>query len=193
RRTISLAAAFALAALSGCGTSGSPRGAGPSTGSGGGDTADAAPPSIDAGPPIIPPLGIDASMPPVKQPIGDRVILRGMLPNGVEGLFAGAAKGPGPGPVVVYPAPDTMFPPNIARVLFQWRATTGNVFRVHFDTGKGVLDVYTDGVHDTCDKAGTGAKCWESAADTLMPYLDVASGGKVDFTIAALDANAPTT
>jgi len=84
-----------------------------------------------------------------------------------------------------------MFPPNIARILFQWAAPAGDVFWIHFETGKGKLDVYTDGAHDTCAKAGTGGKCWESAADTLMPYLDAASGGKVDFTIAAIASASP--
>ncbi len=129
---------------------------------------------------------------PVKPPVGNRVIVVGIVPNGVEGLFAGATPGSG-GPALVYPAPDTMFPPNIARILFQWSAPATNVFRLHFDTGKGTLDVYTDGAHDTCTKAETGGKCWESAADTLMPYLDAASGGKVDLQISALDPAAPST
>src|SRR5260370_7992583 len=86
-----------------------------------------------------------------------------------------------------------MSPPKIARILFQWSAAATNVFRLHFDTGKGTLDVYTDGAHDTCTKAETGGKCWESAADTLMPYLDAASGGKVDLQISAPDPAAPST
>jgi hypothetical protein len=145
------------------------------------------PPAGDAGPTVITPIATDAGGTPVKPPLGNSVVLRGTLPAGVEGLFANAKPGSGPGPVLAYPAPDTMFPPNIARILFQWSAPSGNVFRVHFDTGKGTLDVYTDGVDATCAKAETGVKCWESAADTLMPYLDVASGTKVDFQIAALD------
>jgi WD40-like Beta Propeller Repeat len=130
--------------------------------------------------------------PSVKPPLGDRVIRSGVLPQGVEGLFAGAAPAPGSAPLLVYPSPDTMFPPNIARILFQWRASVGNAFRIHFDTHRGMLDVYTDGVHETCEGAGTGVRCWESASDTLMPYLDAASGGTVDFQISAIDVAAPS-
>ena len=56
----------------------------------------------------------------------------------------------------------TMFPPNIARILFQWTAPATHVFRLHFDTGKGTLDVYTDGAHDTCTKAETGGYVYNS-------------------------------
>jgi hypothetical protein len=182
---------FCMAAIAACGGDAKSRPATTGTGAGGSGAADAEPPitTADSGPPIT---NIDGSAPPVKPPIGDRSIFRGTLPNDVDRLFASATPGSGPGPVLAYPSPDTMFPPNIARVLFQWTAPMGNAFRIHFDTGKGALDVYTDGAHDTCVKAGTGGKCWESAADTLMPYLDAASGAKVDFMIAAIDAAAPT-
>jgi len=190
----SLVGGCAASAILACGGDSKSRPAGPDlSGAGGAFIADAAP-GFDSGTNIVtPPISTDGSMPPIKPPIGNSVVIHGMVPNGIEGLFAGAGVGSGPGPALVYPAPETMFPPNIARILFQWTAPAGNVFHLHFDTGKGTLDVYTDGVHDTCDKAQTGAKCWESAADTLMPYLDVASGGNVDFQIAALDSSAPAT
>jgi hypothetical protein len=176
------------AMLATCGGESKPR---PGDATGGGTYT---PPAFDAAPPIdLPPIRTDASGPSVKPPLGNRVVFSGMLPSGVEGWFAGATISAGPGPSLVYPAPDTMFPPNIARILFQWTGAVGNVFRLHFDTGKGTLDVYTDGAHDTCAKAATGGECWESAADTLMPYLDAASGGKVELSIAAIDSAAPTT
>jgi hypothetical protein len=133
--------------------------------------------------------------PDYKPPVGDHVLFQGTLPAGVDKLFAGAGAivGPQSGPMLVYPEPETMFPPNVARILFQWTAQLGNVFRVHFSTSQGTLDVYTDGAHETCTKAGTGAKCWESAADTLMPYLDAASGTMLEFQISALDSAAPGT
>jgi hypothetical protein len=86
-----------------------------------------------------------------------------------------------------------MFPPNIAHILFQWLAASGNTFRLHFDIGRATLDVYTDGVEDTCTRAGTGGKCWESAADTLMPYLDGAAGGTLRFDISAMNSASPAT
>jgi WD40-like Beta Propeller Repeat len=138
-------------------------------------------------------VGGEAGGPEIKPPIGDHAVHQGTLPPDVERAFADARVDPGPGPALVYPTPETMFPPNIARILFQWTASSGNVFRVHFETTKGKLDVYTDGVHATCAKAETGVKCWESAADTLLPYLDAALGGSITFRISALDAAMPGT
>src|SRR5689334_16008596 len=188
-RVTTLGAACGTVLFAACGGDARPR---PPAGDTGG--ADAGPPvTLDAGRPIDPPpINTDATPPPVKPPLGDRAIFRGNVPAGADGWFGTATLGGGPGPVLAYPAPDTMFPPNIARILFQWTAPSGNVFRIHFETGKGALDVYTDGAHDTCAKAGTGGKCWESAADTLMPYLDAASGAKVDLTIAAIDSAMPS-
>jgi hypothetical protein len=147
---------------------------------------------IDAGPSPSIVVSADAGS-TIKPPIGDRVVIQGALPNGVEGLFTGAMVTSASAPLLVYPATDTMFPPNIAKVLFQWTAAMGNAFHLRFDTGQVVLDLYTDGVNATCTLAGTGGKCWESASDTLMPYLDAASGGKVDFQITALDTSSPAT
>lgn len=129
----------------------------------------------------------------VKPPLGNRVVMHGSLPGGVADVFGGAAISTAQGPALVYPTPDTMFPPNIAKILFQWTDPAGNAFRMRFSVGQTTLDVYTDGTDPTCAKAATGGRCWESASDTLMPYLEGAAGGKIDLQITSIDAAAPTT
>src|SRR5882724_10339842 len=186
---------IASALLAACGSgSGSRANGGPAGGDSIVDSGspDAANLITEAGPTIMPPLiMIDGGGGPTKPPPGNRVVKVGAVPTGIEDSFTNATAGTGSGPVLAYPTPGTMFPPNLARILFQWTAPSGDVFHLHFDSGKGTLDVYTDGVHDTCAKAGTGGRCWESSADTLMPYLDAAAGGQVDFQIAALDSAMP--
>ena len=152
------------------------------------------PSSIDSGLDVVqPPVFADAGVDAIPAAIGNHVVVQGSLPDGIEGVFAGATGGgAAQGPVLVYPAPETMFPPNLAKILFQWTATAGNVFQLHFVTGRATLDVYTDGADATCAKAGTGGRCWESARDTLMPYLEAAAGGGIDLQITALDTAAPT-
>src|SRR6266542_5049923 len=132
---------------------------------------------------------VDGSQ-PGKPPIGNRVFFQGNVPANADQLF-GAATAAGPGPELVYPAAETMFPPNIAHILFQWTTPKGSVFNVHFDTSKGALDIYSDGQQETCAKADAAAHCWESAADTLLPYLDAAAGTTMTLRIEALDPNNP--
>ncbi|MEA2700261.1 MAG: hypothetical protein QOI66_4532, partial [Myxococcales bacterium] len=154
------------------------------------------PSSIDAGGSDRPAVTDAGAGSDTIAPIGNRVVLQGALPSGVAGLFSGATVSTTTAaqmPALVYPAADTMFPPNIARILFQWTATTGNAFRLHFGVGQRTLDVFTDGADATCAKARTGGKCWESAADTLMPYLEAAAGGKIDLQITSIDTAAPAT
>ncbi len=119
--------------------------------------------------------------------VGDRSLKQGTLPDQVDELFGAAELGTGAGPALVYPTPGTMFPPNIARILFQWRAPTGSVFQLHFDTPSGKLDVYTDGAQQTCTTAGAVGKCWESDAMSLLPYLKGSAGKSVTLTLRALE------
>jgi hypothetical protein len=116
----------------------------------------------------------------------------GNLPPGVEDLFKAAQPGAGPAPALIYPTAGTMFPPNIARLLFQWKAASGSVFQLQFKAAGRTFDVYTDGVHETCEKAATGGKCWESSKDTLLPYFEAAVGSKVELKIRALLPGTPS-
>ncbi|HVJ21640.1 MAG TPA: hypothetical protein VM686_39820 [Polyangiaceae bacterium] len=124
-------------------------------------------------------------------PLGDSVVTYGDVPVDVEELFAGAEPGAGSGPTLVYPTNGTMFPPNIARVLFQWQATTGTLFQLRFATPTGTLDVYTDGVDETCTAATADGSCWESDAESLLPYLEASAGQSVTLTLRALEPGTP--
>ncbi len=126
-----------------------------------------------------------------EPPLGDQSLKHGTLPGNVEELFGAATPGAGPGPALAYPTPGTMFPPNIARILFQWRAASGSLFQLHFDTPAGKFDVYTDGQQPTCAAAATPGSCWESDAKTLLPYLKASAGKTVTLTLRALDPASP--
>jgi hypothetical protein len=132
-------------------------------------------------------LVIDTTPEQPEGPLGDKVIKHGAVPDGIEASLASAAPGTGAGPALVYPTPGTMFPPNIARILFQWQAPQGSLFQLHFDTPTGKLDVYTDGVHATCAAAPVPGQCWESDAMSLLPYLKGSAGKPVKLTVKAFD------
>ena len=124
-------------------------------------------------------------------PLGDQTLTQGTLPDKVADVFGAAEPGAGAGPTLAYPAPGTMFPPNIARILFQWQAAQGSLFQLHFDTPAGKFDVYTDGEQVTCTTAAAAGKCWESDAKTLMPYLKASAGKTITLTLRALDPASP--
>ena len=134
-------------------------------------------------------LNVDPTM--TGDLVGDRSLKQGSLPDKVEELFGAAEPGAGAAPSLVYPTPGTMFPPNIARILFQWRAPTGSVFQLHFDTPSGKLDIYTDGAQQTCTTAGAVGKCWESDAMSLLPYLKGSAGKNVTLSVRALEPGSP--
>jgi hypothetical protein len=122
------------------------------------------------------------------------VVTHGAVPANVATLFSSAPSDSSSPPSLAYPAPDTFFPPNIASILFQWTAASGNAFWIHFAEEGNTLDVYTDGSDPTCAAAMAGtAGCWASSAqDLMLNFGHVAdnsggTGGKVTFTIASLD------
>ena len=151
--------------------------------------------STGAGGTYVPPPYRDAGLTrfptePRRRPRKSGDLAGGVPPN-IAGSFGAATQGAGPGPTLVYPAPQTMFPPNIAHILFQWSAASGNVFRLHFDTGRRDARRLHRRRAGHVHESGTGGKCWESAADTLMPYLEGTAGGTLRFDIAAMNSAAP--
>ena len=190
------------ACLAGCARSGSPSGVTMRPPSGSGGAGGAAPLSDAAAPIVTPPdLSVDGSMldastlpmHPAVPPQG--TLSSGTLPANPAATFAAAQVDPAAAaPVLAYPTPETMFPPNMPDILFQWRASFGNVFRIHFAEGANTFDVYSDGRNTTCDQAGAGNSCWESSASDLMPYFGSAAdlGADVTFSIAAVDSAQPT-
>ena len=202
RATLILFLCASTACLAGCAPAGSRDGliTRPPADSGG---AGGSAPISDAAPPIVipPQLSVDGSMMdssalpmhPAVPPQG--TLSSGTLPANPAAIFAAAQVDPAAAaPVLAYPTPETMFPPNMPDILFQWRTGFGNVFRIRFAEGGNTFDVYSDGRNATCDEAGPGNSCWESSASDLMPYFGSAAdlGVDVTFTIAGLDSAQPT-
>lgn len=119
----------------------------------------------------------------------------GTVPDGVPALFDPAQSTPvmdDPlSPEIVYPSNGTMFPNNVYRTLFQWRAKGLSLFHVHFEGPYIDLSIYTDGSHPTCDGAKTGAGCWESTLSTWQWLAGAAAGGSVKLTVEAADPAKP--
>ncbi|MFT3764074.1 MAG: hypothetical protein QM820_00895 [Minicystis sp.] len=119
----------------------------------------------------------------------------GTVPDGVPGLFDPAQNTPVANdplsPEIVYPSAGTMFPTNVYRTLFQWRAKGLHLFHLRFEGPYIDLSIYTDGSHPTCNGAMTGAGCWESTLSTWQWLAGAAAGGSVKVTIEAADPAKP--
>lgn len=132
-----------------------------------------------------------ASLTVVFQP----VISAGTVPADVPTLFDPAQSTPvlndPQAPEIVYPSTGTMFPTNVYRTLFQWRAKGLSLFHLHFEGPYVDLSIYTDGAHATCAFAQTGAGCWESTLATWQWLAGAAAGGSVKVTVEAADPAHP--
>jgi hypothetical protein len=136
-----------------------------------------------------------SSLPSHPVPPAKGTLSSGTVPSNPGALFGAAqVDTSAAAPSLVYPTPETMFPPNMPNILFQWRAPTGSVFRLHFAEGSNTFDVYTDGRDTTCDAAGPGNSCWESSANDLMAYFGNAAdiGADVTFSVSAMDSAQPS-
>ncbi len=95
-------------------------------------------------------------------------------------------------PVVVYPSDQTRIPRNIYKILFQWRKSGNDYFRLVFDGPYSRVVVYSDGVHPQCAASAATSGCAE--ADTAM-WLAIAgsnAGQTVTLTVDGVrtgDAN----
>jgi hypothetical protein len=123
---------------------------------------------------------------------GSTSLRDGAVPADVEGKFAKATPVNG-GVELLYPTAETMFPPDLGRLLFQWKATAGSVFRLQFEFRSNTFDVYTDGADDICERAGLGAKCWESSRADLQRHFLFEAGTSFKLRVSALDPLSPTT
>ena len=94
-------------------------------------------------------------------------------------------------PDIAYPSDGTMFPTNIYRILFQWRAQGMSVFHLHFVGDYIDLDVYTDGANPTCVAAANDAGCWEATQQVWSWMASSAAGGKIKLTVEAADPATP--
>jgi len=137
--------------------------------------------------------GMPADTSPPPPDPGNVVLKPGNVPADVVDQFAaGTAIADEPATALVYPSPETMFPPDLGRILFQWKAPAKNLFRLHFRFPKNTLDVYTDGAHEVCTQAALGAKCWESSKDDLTRDFMFEAGSTFTLQISRLDPGDPT-
>lgn len=142
-----------------------------SLGDGGNGDEDAGPQPVDPG--TAPTIGADVPASVVDQFGNARPVMDGQSPT------------------LVYPTPETMFPPDIKGLLFQWQAPAGSVFRLHFGFALRSFDVFSSGADDSCKSAGLGASCWKSFAELSAHFL-FEPGSTFTLQIAALDAQDPT-
>jgi hypothetical protein len=127
--------------------------------------------------------------PPNPGPI---VVTQGSVPSDVATRFGNAiSTEDANGPELVYPTPETMFPPDLGRILFQWTAKSGLLFHVHFGFPKNPLDIYTDGSHAACLEAGLHAQCWESSLQDLAKDFAFEAGSTFTLQIGVLDPSDP--
>ena len=119
----------------------------------------------------------------------------GTVPAGAPGLFDPSIQtlvaGDPLSPSIVYPSDGTMFPSNIYRTLFQWRAGGMPLFHLHFEAPFVDLSIYTDGVHPTCAAAKTGGGCWEASQQTWSWLAASAAGKTVKLTVESADPAKP--
>src|SRR2546423_514527 len=115
RKTL-LGGLYWLAFFSACGVDPQSRPAGPPPG-----IADAAPGAIG---PINPPplISVDGSAPAVKPPLGNRVVIRGMVPSDAPGWFGNATPASGPGA-----------PHRVGGAIYYWSTTVQGVRRGTLD------------------------------------------------------------
>lgn len=125
----------------------------------------------------------------------DTTLTSGTVPNNAADLFdpskntvvtTGASL-----PKLVYPVPETMFPQNVYRVLFNWRPAGSKLFMLKFESPTLTMRVYTDGVHAVCTQAGTGGSCWESDQPSWVTLAASNAGQSVNVTIQGVDPAAP--
>lgn len=96
------------------------------------------------------------------------------------------------GPVIVYPSDQTRIPRNIYKVLFQWRKSGGDFFRLTFDGPGSKVVVYSDGAHPYCQLTAATSGCSEADEAAWLAIAGSNAGGVVTLTIDAVkpgDAN----
>jgi len=134
----------------------------------------------------------EGGRPPPMNP-GPIVIQQGSVPADVADRFGNAVATPDAnGPTLVYPTAETMFPPDLGRILFQWKASVGQLFHVHVAFAHNPLDVYTDGMHANCIEAALGANCWESTLQDLARDFAFEAGSSFTVQLGVLDPNDPS-
>ncbi len=89
----------------------------------------------------------------------------------------------GKAPQLVYPSAQTRFPPNIYKVLFQWRKQGNDFFRITFEGARSKTVVYSDGAHVQCQVAAATAGCMETDTAIWQAIAGSNAGGSVTVTV----------
>ncbi|MHB8872857.1 MAG: TolB family protein [Myxococcaceae bacterium] len=95
-------------------------------------------------------------------------------------------------PLIVYPNDGTRFPRNIYKVLFQWRKSGNDHFRLTFDGPFSRTVVYSDGVNPLCAAAVPAAGCFEADRAVWQAVAGSNAGAATTLTIDGVltgDAN----
>lgn len=106
-------------------------------------------------------------------------------PAGAADLFAGDTSadmvGQADAPLVVYPSNETMFPRNLERVTYQWRAPASlDLFEVRFDSDVASVHYYTEG------------HSWLPSAEVWRWLADTHAGRSVTLTVRGMAMARPT-
>lgn len=96
-------------------------------------------------------------------------------------------------PTLVYPVPETKFPQNLYRTLFNWRPAGNDLFLLRYESPNLKLNVYTDGVQATCKTANTGGSCWETVQKDWAMIAGSNAGGAVSLTLFGTNTKAKGT
>jgi hypothetical protein len=97
--------------------------------------------------------------------------------DGLPNLFEAADIAAGtPGPAMAYPSDQTLFPRNIAPVLFQWEGSSPGRYRLRLSSGGALLTVYTTDWN------------WQAAVDVWQALANSSAG--LDVTVQAARLNA---
>lgn len=86
-------------------------------------------------------------------------------------------------PVIVYPSDQTRIPRNIYKILFQWRRSGNDWFRLTFDGPRSRIVVYSDGVHPQCAPATATSGCMETDNAAWQAIAGSNAGELVTLTI----------
>lgn len=86
-------------------------------------------------------------------------------------------------PLIVYPSDQTRFPRNIYKVLFQWKKSGNDYFRLTFDGPGSKTVVYSDGVRAECQASAATSGCMETDSAIWQAIAGSNAGAVATLTI----------
>jgi hypothetical protein len=95
-------------------------------------------------------------------------------------------------PVIVYPSDQTRIPRNIYKILFQWKKSGNDWFRLTFDGPGAKVVIYSDGAHPECAAMVAVNGCMEANTADWLAIAGSNAGQTVTLTVDGVtlgDAN----